>query len=274
MKRIMMFIIIVAMCLCLCSCKKEERDLVDHYDKITFLEMQISITKAAIDLSDSNHSIIQSLDASNMEEAITYFSEGLNFIKYAQKEVSDTISSPNFISDNLEELRENYERTLKLFEKFPDISEEEDIELVELVSEGTEQHVFLLKYVLCFVNLYRIRNFDKLPNAEARETMKETWWEFGFEDDIKYDENINKQDLYLIWAAQFFDSFDEAEFLEELQLLRDNDDLSSKDYNQKWAEFIENFISDTEKGNSIATPLFIYILIFVNIFYLYNDINM
>ena len=41
---------------------------------------------------------------------------------------------------------------------------------------------------------------------------------------------------------------DEDEFLEELQVLRENDDLSSPECNQRWTEFIENFILVTDEG--------------------------
>ncbi|MDE5830800.1 MAG: hypothetical protein K2H53_03930 [Clostridia bacterium] len=256
MKKIIMFIITVIMCTALCSCGEATQSS-DSENRLLAIQMKLDVNKACISLYDSNHAVIKSIDATNSEDGISYFNEALNLVKDSKTKVDCAISSPNFISEGLEELEENYEKTISLLQKHSGFYVEETEEIVSLVVEGSDQHLLLLKAIDAFANLYEIREFDQLPDDEAQSSLKDNWWKFGFKEDIECPESIDKEELYLIWGAQYFEEFDQDEFLQELQTLRENDDLSSKDCNKKWAEFIENFIFNTEDhSNDVAMVFF------------------
>lgn len=252
MKKIIMSIIVTTMCIALCACGEAKQNP-DTNARILAIQMKININEADIYLSDSNGAVIYSikaLKATDLETSILYFKKALELVKDAKIRVDASISSPNFISKELEELEENYEETISLLSKFSELSEEEIDEVIDLMADGTDKHILLLNSLYTFSCLYEIRDFDQLPDNEAQSTLKDSWWKFGFNDDIECPETIDKQELYLIWARQFFEGFDEDKFLEELQVLRENDDLSSSECNQKWTEFIENFILETEAYSS------------------------
>lgn len=248
MKKIIMSIIVTTMCIALCACGKTKQNSASK-DKISTIQMAINVHEATLYLSDANEAVIasmKSLKANDESSSVSCFKEALKLVKYVKTKVDASISSPSFISKELGELEENYEETIILLSRFSELSEEETDEFINLFNDGTSKHLLLLKALYSFSSLYEIREFDQLPDNEAQSTLKNSWWKFGFNDDIECPENIDKQELYLIWAKQFFGEFDEDKFLEELQILRGNDDLSSPECNQKWTEFIENFISKEE----------------------------
>lgn len=244
MKKLIMSIIVATICIFLCACGETKQNF-NSKDKILILQMKINIQEATIHLSDSNKAIIDSLYAMEVmdgETSLICFKESLELVKDVKARIDGSISSPNFISKELEELEENYEETINLLSRFSELSEEEIDELMTLIVSGTSKHTLLLKSLNALSFLYEIREFDQLPDDEAQSNLKDSWWKFGFNSDIQAPNTIDEQELYLIWARQYFDEFDEDKFLENLQVLRENDNLSSLEYNQKWTEFIENFI--------------------------------
>lgn len=250
MKKIIMSIIVTTMCIALCACGKTKQNS-DSEDKLLTIQMKINIGEATMCLSDSNEAVIDSIYAIKImdgETSLVCFKKALELVKEAKIKIDDSISSPNFISKELEDLEENYEETISLLSRFSELSEEEIDEVINLIVDGTSKHVILLKSLNAFSYLYEIRDFDQLPDNEVQSYLKDNWWKFGFNNDIQCLETIDEQELYLIWANQFFEEFDEDKFLEELQILRENDNLSTQECNQKWTEFIiENFISKAEE---------------------------
>lgn len=247
MKKIIMSIMVAAMCTVLCSCGEAKQSL-SSQNTILAIEMQMDVGIACFELHNSNGAVIESIKAKSIEESIINFNKALELVSDAKIKVNNVISSPNFISTGLEELEVNYKETIYLLQKISELSEEEQNKFISLVEDGTNKHIFLAKSLYAFVCLYKIREFDQLPDDEAQTKLKDSWWQFGFDADIECPETINKQELYLIWGMQFLGEFDEDEFLEELQELRENENLSSKEQNRKWAEFIENFISATQRS--------------------------
>lgn len=244
MKKNVMFIIVVTLCLALCVYTGVKQDL-DSKDRFSSIQMKLNIHEAADYLQDSNSAVIDSiyaLQSMDDEMSLVYFKEALELVKDTKTRVDVSISSPNCISEELGELQENFEETVILLSRLSELSEEECYNLFDLIDDGTYTHTLLIEYLYCFYFLYEIRAFDQLPDDEAQSNLKDSWWMFGFNDDIQCPETIDVQELYLIWAKQYFGEFDEDEFLEELQVLRENDDLSSQKCNQRWTEFIENFI--------------------------------
>lgn len=264
MKKIIMSIIVAILCISLCACEKAKQNL-NSEDKLsaTAIQMKINIYEATIYLSDSNNDIINSIyamQAMDRETSIVCFKKALELVKDVKTRVDVSISSPNFISKELGELEEIYEETIILLSRFSELSEEEINEVINLIEDGTSKHILLLKSLNAFSCLYEIREFDQLPDDKAQSSLEDSWWKFGFNDNIECPETIDEQDLYLIWAKQFFENFDEDKFLEELQILRENDDLSSQECNQKWTEFIENFITKAEEGSYSRAPSFAFVL--------------
>lgn len=244
MKKNVMSIIVVTLCLALCVYTGVKQDL-DSKDRFSSIQMKLNIQEAAYYLQDSNGAVIESiysLQSMDDEMSLVYFKEALESVKDTKTRVDVSISSPNCISEGLGELQENFEETVILLSRLSELSEEECYNLLNLIDDGTYTHTLLIKYLYCFSFLYEIRTFDQLPDDEAQSNLKDSWWMFGFNDDIQCPETIDVQELYLIWARQYFGEFDEDEFLEKLQILRENDDLSSPKCNQRWTEFIENFI--------------------------------
>lgn len=252
MKKIIMSIIVVAICMSLCACGEAKQEF-NSEDKISILKMKINIQEATIYLSDSNEYVIDSIYAMKEmdEEAILVcFEKALDLIKEARTKIDNSVSSPNFISQELEQLEENYEKTRILLSRLSELSDEEIDEVVNLIVDGTPKHILLLKSLNALAYLYEIREFDQLSNDVAQSNLKDSWWKFGFNDDIQCPETIDEQELYLIWAKQYFDKFDNDKFLEELQELRETDNLSSPECNKKWTELIENFILQAEDHSS------------------------
>lgn len=253
MKKITMSIIILVISIALCACGEAKQNL-DSEDRILAIQMKINLNKAVVYFSDSNTFIIDAVNAiiemEDEERIRVCFKEALELVKEAKNIIDDSISCPNFISKKLGEIEENYEETIILLERFSELSEEEMDEVVDFILDGSSKYVFLIKYLNAFSYLYAIREFDQLPDDEAQSNLKDSWWEFGFNEDIECPETIDEQELYLMWAQRFFEKVDEDKFMEELQVLRENDDLSNPDCNQKWTEFIENFILQTEYHSS------------------------
>lgn len=244
MKKVILFIIAIVAGIAICTSislnKKSKAE-----DELIALNMKVNIEEATYYLTDANGEVIKSLYAieeGDKEKSVDYFKKALELVKDAKKRVDVYIATPNFISKELGELEENFEETLIILPKFLELSEEETDEAVSLMNEGTSKHIHLIKALNAFTYLYEIRTFDKLPNKEAQASLKESWWKFGFSDDIQCPKKIDKQELYLLWARQYFEDFDEDRFLTEIQLLRKSDDLSSIECNRRWTELIENFI--------------------------------
>lgn len=240
MKKLIMSIILATICISLCACGKATQNF--NSEK---LQTEINILEATWYLSDANESVIESIyaiKAMDEESSLVCLKKALKLVKDVEIRIDNSISSPNFISEELKELEQNYEKTIILLSRFSKLSEAETVNLTNLITDGTSKHILLLKSLNALSYLYEIRDFDQLPNDVAQRNLKDSWWKFGFNDGIQCPETIDLQELYLIWAKQHFDQFDKDKFLQELQVLRDNDNLSSPECNQKWTEFIENFI--------------------------------
>lgn len=263
MKKSMLVIVMIIACLCLYGCKGESRSSdedktalstqkessSESESRLTILTMKINAGEALMDLADSNGYMIESLKAiktENNEEAINYGNKALDLVNDAAQKTKDVISSPNFLEENIKELQENYKRTMEIIEKSPGISEEEVEEFYDLLEKGSAIHLYLLKSYQSFVNLYSIRDFDSLPDKKARETLEETWWQFGFKDNVKCPDTIDKKELYLIWTKQYAGKEPSQFIINEIEKLRNNDDMKSKDYNKKWIELVEEICSTNE----------------------------
>ena len=246
MKKVIMSIIAVILCISLSACGEAKQNL-DSEDSMLSIKMQINIEEANIALLESNETVVASLYAfleTDVETSEILLESALASVQDAKKRIDSSVSCPNSISKELSELEENYETTIVLLSKYSELSKKEKDEVINLMLNGSSIHLHLIEYITAFTNLYNIREFDQLPDDEAN--LKNSWWKFGFDNDIQCTETIDKQDLYLIWGRQFFEGLDENEFLEEINVLRENDDLSNPDVNQKWAEFIESFIFKVE----------------------------
>lgn len=278
MKKIIMSIIAITLCLALCACEDANR-ISDSANEAAVIQMKINIGEAVLCLSNSNDAVIDSLYAITSEDAeqgIDYFKKALELVRGAKTRVDASFAFPNFISKELGNLEENYEETLGLLSRYSSLSEKEKNELMSLLSDGTSKHILLLKATDAFSCLYEIREFDQLPDDEAQSNLKDRWILFRFDDNIKCPETIDDQELYLIWARQFFGEFDEDKLLQDLEALRESDDLLSPKCNQKWTELIENFISqsaeDSQESSADCFLRYKFIRIFCIITIIYNFI--
>lgn len=252
MKKGMLLIIVV--CLCLCGCKGgDNRPL--NKDKATVstsksssgenkaiatLQMKINSVEALMDIGDSNQYMIASMEAikaRNTKDAVAYANEALNLLIDAKTKTQNVLSSPNFIMKDIGELQKNYKKTIEIMEKSR-LSKEDVEEFYSLLEVGINIHVFVLKCYQSFSNLYSIRDFDSLPDKEAEATLEETWWEFGFNDDIKCPDKVDKKELYLIWAEQYAGKKPSQSIINKIEKLRKQDDTASKEYNVKWIELV------------------------------------
>lgn len=262
---IIVIAIVVIATISLCACGEAKQNLNSEDEANRELEakhnlnseekllMLINMDETTLYLSNAGRAVIASLKGEDEKTIMSHFEDALELVKTVKERIDDSISSPNFISKGLEKLEESYEKSIVLLSRFPELSEEEKDEFKNLIEEGISNHMFLLKAFYASSNLYQIRNFDQLPDDEAQSTLKDNWYTFGFNDSIKCPESIDEQELYLIWAKQHFEGFDEDEFLERLSSLREDDDLCPE-CNKKWTDFIENFISKVEEGSILWTP--------------------
>lgn len=246
MKKIIMSIIVTTICcVCLCACGKSKQHNSNYEDTI---QMLTNFEEATLYFNDSNAYVIEAsyaMKVMDWEKSIVCFKKALELVKDVKARVSTVISSPNFISKELEKLEKNYDETISK------LSEEEIDEAIILTVSGTYTYKLLFISLNAFSYLYEIRTFEQLPDNKAN--LKNNFWKFGF-NDFECPEIIGKQDLYLIWAKQFFEEFDVDTFLREVKVLREHDNLSSPEYNQKWTNFIQNFILATEEGSYYRTP--------------------
>lgn len=209
-----------------------------HEETILVLENIINTRESLAYLIDSNKAIIDMLQAEDYEKATEYGNQALSLISDAQMEIKNAIISPNFLEDGMQELQTNYKRTIEIVGNLSNASEQDLDEIKQLIEKGTYTHLDLLKCLQCFANLYSIRDFDSLPDKEAKKTLKETWWEFGFEDSIECPKKIDEKELYIIWAEQFSGGKVSQDMIDKIETLRKNDDLASKEYNKKWLELV------------------------------------
>lgn len=194
MKKLIISIIVNTICMSFCACggaKVKENSNFNH----TVKQMQKDVYMATITLSSANEDIIASVYAmKQMDEktALTKFKHELNLIKSIRVKIDNSISSPNFIAEELENLEENYEYAVALLTKYAELSEEETGNFNNILLDGTHNHIFLLKSLYAFSFLYEIREFDQLPDYVAQISLKDNWWKFGFNNDIKCPETIDK----------------------------------------------------------------------------------
>lgn len=276
MKKIIILIIVTIVCntfCCSCGKEKEEAPIEETpieeipIEEAKAIQLRLYITEGAYYLQEANEFIMQSEYATDYEESVQYFSKALELVKKTRRCFNLAVSSPNFISEGLSELEKNYEESLALLKK-SFFTYEEKTKFFDLQIENAEEHVFLIGVLSNFAYLAHIRNIDQLPYDEAQKLLEEEIWPIVFADKGECPKNVDKQELYLMWAMQCIEqnnellegtereinlkNFNEVEFLEELETLRKNEDLSSEDYNKKWVEFIENFIFNT-KGDTVNT---------------------
>ncbi len=269
MKKMIAIVLIMSMFMSFCACRNETQTGED--EELSSLEMELNTLLSLEDFIVSNRFVMSALlelKDSDIEEAKEYFTQAEKQIRLAQEKTKAYISSPNFVEDDIEELLVNYRATIEILNKGFNMSEEENEKLMELIIEGTSIQKRLMESVQSFSNLYTIRRFDKLPEEESNEKLEESWEDFRFEENVECPKTIDKQELYLIWAEQFSkkDFRQEEVFINELEDLRENDNLASKDYNRKWAEFLEKFIfnsSSTETWVENST-LFLYTNLFLD----------
>ena len=241
-KVIIIILVLALMSVSLCACTEQKRDSKEQ-NEILLLNMRISTFEATDDLINSNQCMIDLFYTEDYKVAIEKSTEALNLLIDAKNKMKDVISSHNFIIEEMERLQKNYERTVEIIKKMPNTSIEEVNELKNLMVEAANIHIYLLKCSQCFANLYCIRTFDRLSDENATEKLKETWWEFGFEDSVKCPDTVNKQELYIIWAKQFSENEPDKITINKIEELRKNDNLTSKNYNTKWLELIKEICS-------------------------------
>lgn len=238
-RRIFFVMVTIAICMSLSACTATKRPSKVNEEKIQFLNMQTSAFEAAFNLGESNRYMIEAYYAKDSKEAKEYIDKSLNLLIEADEKMENVISSPNFLEKEMEKLQENYKKTSNMRNKLSDASAEE----INLIEEGAVSHVYLLKCLHSFSYLYCIREFDNLPEKEANKCLKETWWRFGFEENIECPDTIEKQELYHIWARQWLETELTQETIEKIEKLRKADDLQSKECNKKWIDFINEFCS-------------------------------
>lgn len=237
--KILMTIVFVIICMSLCACTGNKRSSDEHEEKILFFDMIINSLEANYNMGESNRYMIAALQSEDSKEAKEYIEKALNLVIESEEKMKTVISSPNFVEEELKKLQENYKETAKFIQKLPDLSEEEMI----VFEEGTVTHVKLLKCFTSFSFLYNIREFDKMPEDEANKVFKEKWMDFGFEEDIKCPDTIEKKELYHIWARQWLEKELSDETIGRIETLRKNDNLISKECNKEWMDFINLFCS-------------------------------
>lgn len=248
MKKLTAIILTIAIIMSFGSCTRGTQT--EKSEERLAIEMPLNLLLVLEkDFGPSNQLVIDALyklAESNYKDARNDFYEAKSLIESAKERIKETISSPNAIEENIDKLLENYDKTIQLLNKEEDI--DESSEFLNLIDEGTFIQMFLMQAVQSLSNLYSIREFDHLPDEESKKMLEESWLSFRFESNIECPETIEKQELYLIWARQFAqkqDVIETSEFINELEVLRKNDDLASKDCNQKWADFLTKFIIDS-----------------------------
>lgn len=257
MKKAMAIIMIASLiCVSLCGCKENNRASSES-EELLALEMKFYASEAALYVINSNKDMIYMFDAlyiEDIEASVYCCNEALNLLVEADKKMKEVISSPSSIEEDMKKLQENYTRTIEIMNKFPNISGEEREEFHNLLAEGTYTHVYVEKCLYSFVMLYNIREFDSLPDDEAQEKLKESWVEFGF-DTIECPDTIDEKELYLIWAKQYSDKELDQSTIDKIFELRENDNLTSKEYNKKWMELVQEICS-TDNWDEESSQLF------------------
>jgi len=225
------------------------------YEELEMLNMKIATLESNFDLMDANGCILKALyavqDVAKHEE---YNNQAISLLSNVEENMEKVISSPNFFEEKIQELQEKYERAGEIIRKGSNRSMEEVQEYAKLQKEAAGTHLYLIKCSTSFSFLYSIREFDSLPDKEAKKKLQEIWWEFGFDESIECPEEIDEAELYLIWAKQYFGENLEQSVFEKIESLRVKDDLTSKEKNNEWMELIR-VLYGTETG-LIISPVF------------------
>jgi len=244
MKKITAVVLLIAMIMSFCSCSASSKSKQKQTD-ILEIEMDLNVLMVLEDYHDSNYAILEALGSNSHGKMVEKFELGVEEIYDTPGKIEVFLPETNCIEENTNKLILNYQETIQLLQK-SNLSNDEKQNLLTLLDEGTHIQRFLMEIVQSFSNLYSIRFYDQLPDDKAKKVLKEKWDSFRFED-LECPETIEKQELYLIWAKQFAkENFEPTEqFMKDLDELRMNDDLASKEYNQKWLDFIEKYMIDT-----------------------------
>lgn len=207
------------------------------------IEMQIYILQVLVeDWPQANRFAITALEKiqdGNFEDSKEAYSKALAKMQLAKNKIKACISSPNLIESKFNEIEEEYNKIIRWLDE----PEENLMKVMETEIFIVEKEGNLINALQCFNNLYCIREYDNLPEDEAANSLEDYWMDFQFAEAIECPETIKEEELYLIWAKQFSNDFVKSEeFMAQLQSLRENDDMSSKECNAAWAQFMESFL--------------------------------
>lgn len=227
----------------------EELDLDDL--ELGELKMQVHTLIVTTSLSLSNRCIIDAFSAQSRNEFKTNMEQAVNLLNQCKQESEEFLPEENLLNSKLDSLIENYQATLTEVTGIkPQMTDEEFANLAE---EGTNLHFRVFSVMRCYTSLYGIRRYAQLSEEEAEENLDYYWEYFLLPDGFEKPEKLNKLEVYGMWLAIYFpDCFQEEEFLDELENLIINDDVTDKEMNLKWLNFIQKFLNTTQDLSEIT----------------------
>jgi len=226
-------------------------------EKLQFLSMKLETLESEVDLREANGCALKALYAiADISQYEKYNNKAIELLIGVEENMKNVIASPNIFDEEIQALRKQFERAGEILQKGSNKSEKELQEFFSIQKDAAVKHIYLIKCSAAFSTLYSIREFDSLPEDEAKEKLQEYWYEFRFDESIKCPETIDKVELYKLWARQYFIKELDQSMLERIHLLRADDKLTSKEHNAKWLELIEELYW----YRAGYQPLFLYLL--------------
>ena len=218
-------------------------------------KIHLNVLQAVIDISDANETVTKALEAhieEDLDAEVEYYYDAIAVLEQAQEKVNKiSTTEDNQLCNTLKLLIAEYKQTAIVTEEcIEDFNAENIDRYYTLMNLSVGTHFNLILYSQAFANLYAIRYFDSLPEADAKKDLKDYWDNFNFiEEDELLPKNIDqfdKKELYIRWARQFSEDFEETEeFSKDLQILREEDELTPES-NKKWLDFCRKHIFNTE----------------------------
>jgi len=255
-KILIIFALMGAMLVSLCACENEIQTEEPENFVIALQKMKIEILLSMEDFLGSNRDCIEA-DNKILEE--NWAGANLNLvasrkkIQEGRKRIEAYMVSPNFIIDCLDNIIGDHDEMIEI-SNYSDISEDDKNKIVRLAISAAEDQFLLFGFIQSIIDLNAVREFDCYTDEEAKENLQEFWWQFQL--NMECPETIEKQEIFILWAEKHADKFTVTEaFLEELNSLRKDDDMTSREYNKRWADFVYKFVFSDKTEVALATSV-------------------
>ena len=239
---------------------KTENQSVGEAYKSSETEVNMSTMLIGMDIYSANRMYLNSFHSKTETGVLEGLNSAKSFLEDAKNETKKFLPEKNGLTNQLDKLIGYYESIEEGLKGSENIDEDK---LIELVRNSGDLYLKLLYISIGYSSLYNIRLYDMSLKEDGRWTLDQLWTNFLFDGECPNE--ITVDEIYSMWAEQYVDDENKAEFNVKLENLRQKDDTLDKEVNAEWLMFIEKFISiEKVAGQVPATFSFISnIMLFV-----------